>query len=131
MIKKLESIISTLKGTASRAVKKNIKFGIRVPQTVNEAMRLDKKNCNRLCRDGTAEDIDGVMISFKILNEGEKPLLTYQEIICHMIIDINMEYLRQKARYVAGGHTTVAPPTLKYAIVVLREISALLSRLLH
>ena len=45
VIKKLEVIISALKGTASQAVKKNIKFGIRVPQIVNEALRTDKNNC--------------------------------------------------------------------------------------
>ena len=38
-----------------------------------------------------------------------------------MIFDIKMEDFRRKARYVAGGHATVAPPTLTYASVVLRE----------
>ena len=38
-----------------------------------------------------------------------------------MIFDVNMEDFRRKAQYVAGGHATVAPPTLTYAIVVLRE----------
>ena len=32
-----------------------------------------------------------------------------------------MEDFRRKARYVAGGHATVAPPTLTYASVVSRE----------
>ena len=38
-----------------------------------------------------------------------------------MIFDIKMEDFWQKAPYVAGGHETVAPPTLTYASVVLRE----------
>ena len=38
-----------------------------------------------------------------------------------MIFDIKMEIFRRKARYVAGGHATVAPPTLTYASVVSRE----------
>ena len=38
-----------------------------------------------------------------------------------MIFDINMEDFWRKAQYVSGGHATVAPPTLTYASVVLRE----------
>ena len=52
VLKKLEAIISVLKGTASRVIKKNIKFGIRVPQTVIEEFRLNKNNGNRLWRYG-------------------------------------------------------------------------------
>ena len=32
-----------------------------------------------------------------------------------------MEDLRQKARYVSGGHETISPPTLTYASVILRK----------
>ena len=41
-----------------------------------------------------------------------------QEIPCHMIFDVKMEDLRQKARYVAGGHKTGAPVTMTCASVV-------------
>ena len=78
MLKKRESIISALKDTASWVMKKNIKFGIRVPKTVNEAMRLDKENGNHLWRDGITKEIDGVIIAFKLLDDGEKPPPTYQ-----------------------------------------------------
>ena len=61
------------------------------------------------------------MIVFKLLDEGENPPPTYQEIRCHMIFDMKMEYLWQKDRCVAGGHATVAPPTLTYARVVCQE----------
>ena len=73
MLKKRESIILALKGTASRVVKKNIKIGIRVPQIVNEAMRLDEENGNHLWRDGITKEIDGFIIAFKLLDDGEKP----------------------------------------------------------
>ena len=78
MLKKRESIISVLKGTESRVVKKNIKFGIRAPQTVNEAMRNDENNGNNLWGDWIEKEIDGVMIAFKLLDEGENPPPTYQ-----------------------------------------------------
>ena len=38
-----------------------------------------------------------------------------------MIFDIKMGYLRQKFRYVAGVHATVAPLTLTYESVVSRD----------
>ena len=72
-------------------------------------------------RDGIANDINAVMIEFKLLDEGDNPPHTYQEIRCHMIFDINMEDFWRKTRYVAGGHATVAHPTLTYVIVVLLE----------
>ena len=62
------------------------------------------------------------MIALKPLDEGDNPPPTYQEIRCHMIFDMKMEYLRQKYRCVAGGHATVAPPTLTYARVVWHDI---------
>jgi hypothetical protein len=46
---------------------------------------------------------------------------TYQEIRCHMIVDVKMEDLRRKARFVAGGHTPDTPHAMTYASVVSRE----------
>ena len=103
---------------ASRLIKKNIKFCIRVPQTVIEALRLDKKNGNHLWRYGITKEINAAIISFILIDEGENPPPTYQEIRCHIIFYINMEDFRRKDRYVAGVHETVAPPTLTYASVV-------------
>ena len=52
-------------------------------------------NGNHLWRDGIVKEIDGVIIAFKLLGKGEKPPPNYQEIICHMLFDINMEDLRR------------------------------------
>ena len=68
VLNKKESIISALKFTSSRVVKKNIKLFIWVPQTANEAMRLDKKNGNHLWRDGMSKEINAFIISFKLLD---------------------------------------------------------------
>ena len=97
MLKKREAIVSALKGTSQRRMKKNIKFGIRVPQKVIEALRLDENNGNHLWRDGIAKEINAVMISFKLLDEGNNPSPTYQERICHIIYNIKMEDFRRKA----------------------------------
>ena len=79
-------------------IKKNIKFGIREPQTVIEALIPDKNNGSRIWRDGIANEINAVMIELKLLDEGENLSPKYQEIRCHMIFDIKMEDFRQKAR---------------------------------
>ena len=70
VIKRQESIISSLNGIASLVVKKNIKFGIRIPQTVLEALRIDKKNGNHLWRYVISKWINAIMIEFKLLDEG-------------------------------------------------------------
>ena len=78
-------------------IKKNIKFGIRVPQTVIEALILDANNGNDLWRDGITKDINAVMIELKLIDEGDNPPPTYEDIRCHMIFDIKMEDFRRKA----------------------------------
>ena len=82
---------------------------------------LDKNNGNYLWIYGISKEIYAVVIAFKLLDEGDNPPPTYMEIIFHMSFYIKMEDFCQKARYVAGGHATVAPSTLTYAIVVSRE----------
>jgi hypothetical protein len=47
-------------------------------------------------------------------------LCGFQEIKCHIVFDVKMDFTR-KARFVAGGHTTVPPNSLTYSSVVSRE----------
>ena len=55
------------------------------------------------------------------MRRGEVPELTgFQEIKCHVIFDVKMDFTR-KARYVAGGHMTEAPVALCYSSVVSRD----------
>eukprot|EP00957_Ditylum_brightwellii_P065160 4942498-Ditylum_brightwellii.AAC.1 len=44
----------------------------------------------------------------------------YQEISCHLILDVKMDFSR-KAHSVAGGHTTEAPTVMSYSRVVTRD----------
>ena len=58
-----------------------------------------------------------VKIEWKV-NDGHTPsedreatetaFVGFQDIGCHLIFDVNMDFNR-KARFVAGGHTTEAP----------------------
>jgi hypothetical protein len=78
-------------------------FGIEVPKSWDDCVRLAKDNYNTLWQDAVRKEMKSVRISFKILN-GEEPVPpTYQEIRCHMIFDVKMEDFRRKERFVAQG----------------------------
>ncbi len=52
---------------------------------------------------------------------GKEPsLIGFQEIRCHVIFDVKMDFTR-KARFVAGGHTTDTPGSITYLSVVSRD----------
>jgi hypothetical protein len=44
----------------------------------------------------------------------------FQEIGCHIVFDIKMDFTR-KARFCAGGHTTDTPMAMTYSSVVSRD----------
>jgi hypothetical protein len=44
-------------------------------------------------------------------------LIGFQEIGCHIIFDVKMDF-RRKSRFVAEGHTTMAPSSMTYSSVV-------------
>ena len=50
----------------------------------------------------------------------ETSMIRFQEIRCHVIFDVKMDFTR-KARFVAGGHTTDAPGSITYSSVVSRD----------
>jgi hypothetical protein len=104
-----------------RYQKRTHKFGIEVPKSWDDCIRLDKENDNTLWQDTVRKEMNNVRISFKILNDDDAIPPTYQEIRCHMIFDVNMEDFRRKARFVAGGHTTDTPHAMTYASVMSRE----------
>jgi hypothetical protein len=121
VLKKRDRIISLVCKRTTRYLGRTHKFGIEVPKTVKEALDLDHKNDNTLWVDAIVKEMKEVCIAFNILPDGHSANIEYQKIPCHMIFDVKMEDLRQKARLVAGGHWTKAPATITYASVVSRE----------
>jgi hypothetical protein len=49
-----------------------------------------------------------------------RDMIGFQEIGCHIIFDIKMDFTR-KARFVASGHMTDTPAVMTYSSVVSRE----------
>jgi hypothetical protein len=101
--------------------KRTHKFGIEVPKSWDDCVRLDKENDNTIWQNTVRREMKNFRIAFKILN-GEKSVPpTYREIRCHMIFDVKMEDFWRKARFVAGGNTTDTPHAMTYASVASRE----------
>ena len=68
--------------------------------------------------DGIAKKVKNVQVELDVVPDGHHIPQNYQFVHCHMIFDVKMEDFCRKARYVAGGHMTNAPPNITYVSVV-------------
>ncbi len=99
-LKREERII---KQVNHRLAKKQYKFGIKVPNSVDEALLLDKENHNTLWSDAIQKELKNVLVAFRLLEEGEKLPVGSKQIPYHIIVDVKLD-LTRKARLVARGH---------------------------
>ena len=81
-LKKRDKIINKFK---TKSNKTKIKFGINVPQTVEEAFELDKENGNTLWQQAIAKEMNNSRSTFQVLDINEEPPIGYTEITCHLI----------------------------------------------
>jgi hypothetical protein len=105
----------------------NRKFGIRLPHSVDEALKFDTDDGANLWQKAIDKEVEKVKIAWEAHGDltkencrAGKSLIGYTEIRCHMIFDIKMDFTR-KARFVAGGHLTEAPTSITYSSVVSRD----------
>ena len=99
-----------IKQVQHRLVKKSTKFGIKVPESVDEALRLDVENGNSLWQKAIEKELGNVRIAFKLLEQGERLPAGSKLIPYHIIFDVKLD-LTRKARLVAGGHRNKNVPT--------------------
>ena len=97
VLKKRDSIIAQVKRRSARYLKRTHKWGLEVPQSVDDALAIDKRKANTFWADAIAKEMKNVRVAFKILDDGERPPPGFQFIRCHMIFDIKMEDFRRKA----------------------------------
>mmetsp|Transcript_5420 Transcript_5420/g.8000 ORF Transcript_5420/g.8000 Transcript_5420/m.8000 type:complete len:119 (+) Transcript_5420:3125-3481(+) len=100
----------------SHRLKTGYKFGLRFPDSVQEALEIDKENGNTLWQDAITKEMQNVYIAFDIRSETQAPP-GYCKIPHRIIFEIKMDFTR-KARLVAGGHKTDPPAQLTYSSVV-------------
>ncbi|MGH7954509.1 MAG: reverse transcriptase domain-containing protein, partial [Gloeomargaritales cyanobacterium] len=109
-----------IKASISRHRRVGYKFGIRIPETTEEALRFDQEDGTSLWRDAIKKEMAGVKVAFDVLEKGAKPPPGYKRIPLRMVFTVKMDFTR-KVRLVAGGHRTDPPKTITYASVVSRE----------
>jgi hypothetical protein len=76
-IKKRSRIIAAV---TKRYHKRTHTFGIEVPKSWDDCVRLDKENGNTIWQDAVRKEMKNVRITFKILNGEKSAPPTYQEI---------------------------------------------------
>lgn len=96
------------------------KFGIEVPQTVEDSKLLDIANGNTLWQDAITKEMTNSRIAFKLLERDSSIPVGHTKITCHSVFDVKLD-LTRKARYVAGGHLTDPPTSMTYSSVVSRD----------
>ena len=100
VLRKRERII---KQVHHRLAKKSLKFGVTVPNSVKEALALDKADGNSLWANAIDKELKNVIVAFDLLEDGESPPAGSKRIPYHFVFDVKMD-LTRKARCVAGGH---------------------------
>ena len=120
VVKKKNRIISKVK---SKYWVRTHKFGLKIPKTVEDTLRIDKENGNHLWWEAITKEMKDVRVAFEEFERSEKEIPPgYQHITCHLIFDVKMgENFRRKARMVAGGHVTDVPHSMTYSSVVSRD----------
>ena len=97
-------------------------FGIKVPQSRQEAMDLDRENGNNLWLESIETETGQILEydTFKILEPGEKAPHGYQFVPLTLVFAVKHDG-RRKARLVAGGHVTDPGTDEVYSSVVAPE----------
>ena len=106
-IKRRDKIVKLV---THRLAKKQVKFGIKVPASVDEALELDRVNGNTLLANAINKELKNVMVAFKLLEDGEQLPVGSKLIPYHIIFDVKLD-LTRKARLVAGGHRNKSVPS--------------------
>ena len=110
----------------SRYLRTTHKLGIEVPNTVQEALVIDKEAGTDFWRCAIKMEMRKVWVAWKakdgvtpeqVCTGKVKDMIGFQEITCHVIFDVKMDFTR-KARFVAGRRMTQEPGSIMYLSVV-------------
>jgi hypothetical protein len=86
-LKKRDSIISTVR---ARFIRRDYKFGIKVPANIAEARALDAENRDDTWECSVEKEMKNVRVAFKILDDGQAIPVGYQRLPCMLIFDLRI-----------------------------------------
>ena len=125
-VRKHNRVIYKLKGKYWRTTHK---FVIKLPKYVKEDLDIDRITVTDFWKKAINKEMSKVKVAWKaeekftseqIRSQKTNEYIGFQEIGCHLIFDVKIDFTR-KARFVAGGHTKEAPSAITYSSVVLRD----------
>jgi hypothetical protein len=123
-LRKRNCIISKVK---SKYWKTTHKFGCKLLHSMAQALEIDRLAGTDLWTWAINKEMAKVKVAWEARDDltpeeagKERDMIGFQEIGCHIIFDIKMDFTR-KVRFVAGGHTTDTPAAMTYSSVVSRE----------
>jgi hypothetical protein len=105
------------------------KFGCKLPHSVEEALEIDRQMGTDSWQGALNKEMSKVKVVWNACDDitpddvrsGKvKDMIGFQEIGCHIVFNIKMDFTR-KARFCAGGHTTDTPAVMTYSSVVSRD----------
>jgi hypothetical protein len=96
-LKKRDSIISLVR---ARFIRRDSKFGIKVPSNIAEARALDVKNGDNFWEQSVEKEMKNVRVAFKVLDDGVRVPVGYQRIPCMLIFDVDGFHAKDKT---SGG----------------------------
>ena len=111
MVRKTNRFISEIKDKYWRTTHK---FCIRLLKDVKEAWEIDRITGTDFWRKSINKEMSKVKVAWKadknftpekIRAQKTNEYIGFQEIGCHLIFDVKMDFT-SKSRFVAGGHTT-------------------------
>ena len=91
VLKKRAHIISLIKQSSAHYLKRNQKYGIYLPRTVEEALMIDKGNGRTLWYDAIAKEMTNIKVAFNILDVDESIQRNHQFVKRYMIFNLKME----------------------------------------
>ena len=109
-----KAVISRLRASKTR-------FGIKIPDSVEECKAFDTENGNEERMKAHNKEIGTIQIAFKILRGKHEIPEGYTKATGFIIYDIKMDFTK-KARWVKAGHLTALTGGSRYAGVVSREL---------
>ena len=118
ILRKKDGIIDDVN---SFVIKSTHKYGIEIPNSVNNAGYIDKRNGNTCWKYSISKEMSNVFVGLNILEHGNHVPVVWTKSSGHTVFDVKMD-LTHKARWVKDGHKHPEPETSSYAGIVSRKI---------